>query len=345
MLKIKPLKIRGFESVVVGKDPSAGLHAIIAIHSTRLGPSMGGIRMWPYGNEQEALSDVLRLAPAMTNKAAISGLQLGGGKAVIIGNPRKDKDRSLLLSMGEFIESLRGEYIAAKDSGILPEDLDIVSEKTSHVTGTTAKHGGSGDPSPSTAKGVLAGIQAASQLIFGTKNLTGRVVAIQGVGHVGWHLGNLLWKHGATLFVADLEPERTARAEQSWKATVVPLSRIHRVPVDIFAPCALGGILNGRTIPQLKARIVAGGANNQCLDEEQDPYRMVKRNILHVPDFVLNAGGLIQLFVREVLHQRQLAPWLANIQRTVHQVLSAAIQNQVPPLIMAKRMAQEMIQA
>jgi leucine dehydrogenase len=343
MLKIKRLKIKGFETVVVGKDPSAKLHAIIAVHSTRLGPSVGGIRMWPYKHEKEALRDVLRLAEAMSKKAAISGLQIGGGKAVIIGNPAKDKTRSLFLSMGEFIESLKGKYIAAKDSGILPEDLDIASEQTPHVTGTTAKYGGSGDPSLSTAKGVLAGMQAACQLQFRTKNLKGRVVAIQGVGQVGWHLGNLLHKHGAKLVVADLQPERVARAKRSWNASVVPLSRIHRVQADIFAPCALGGTLNAKTIPQLGAKIVAGGANNQCADEERDPYRLMNRNVLHVPDYVLNAGGLIQLYVREVLHQRRLAPWIANIQRTVHLVLSASHRDQLPPLVVANRMALEKI--
>jgi len=171
MLKIQHLKIKGFETVVVGKDPSAHFHAIIAVHSTRLGPSLGGIRMWPYKNEKEALQDVLRLAQAMSKKAAISGLQIGGGKAVIIGNPGTDKTRSVLLLMGMLIDSLKGKYIAAKDSGIVPEDLDVVAEKTRHVTGTTGKNGGSGDPSLSTAKGVLGGMQAACQVVFGSQDL------------------------------------------------------------------------------------------------------------------------------------------------------------------------------
>jgi len=339
MLKVTSLKIKGFETVVVGKDPSSHFHGIIAVHSTQLGPALGGIRMWPYRNEKEGLQDVLRLATAMTKKAAISGLPMGGGKAVIIGDPTKDKTRDLLLSMGELIESLHGDYIAAKDSGILPEDLDIVSEKTPHVTGTTKKQGGSGDPSLATAKGVIAGMQAACQVVFGTKSLKGRVVAIQGIGHVGWNVGNLLWKKGATLFVADPQSSRVKRAQQTWKASVVPLARIHRVPADIFAPCALGGIMNADTIPQLRARIVAGGANNQFLDEKEDPYLLMKRNILHVPDYVLNAGGLIYLVVREILHQRRLAPWMLNIERTVKQVLAASLQEQLPPLVVANRMA------
>ena len=295
--------------------------------------------MWPYSNEQEALQDVLRLAPAMTNKAAISGLPMGGGKAVIVGDPEKGKTRSLLHSMGELIDSLQGKYIAAKDSGILPEDLDVVSEKTRHVTGTTEQQGGSGDPSLSTAKGVLAGMQAACEIVFGTKSLNGRVVAIQGVGHVGRNLGNLLSQQGATLFVADLQPLRVKRAQRSWNASIVPLAKIHQVEADIFAPCALGGILNANTIPHLRAKIVAGGANNQFLDEGQDPYRLMKRNILHVPDYVLNAGGLIHLFVREILHQRQIAPWMLNIERTVQQVLSDSSQKQLPPLVVANQMA------
>lgn len=257
MLKIDHRNIKGFETVVVGKDPSAHFHAIIAVHSTRLGPSLGGIRMWPYKNEKEALRDVLRLAQAMSKKAAICDLQIGGGKAVIIGDPGKDKTRSVLHLMGTFIDSLKGKYIAAKDSGIVPEDLDVVAEKTRHVTGTTEKNGGSGDPSLSTAKGVLGGMQAACQVVFGSQDLKNRVVAIQGVGRVGWNVGNLLVKQGAKLIVADLQQERATRAQRSWNASVVPLSRIHRVPVDIFAPCALGGILNAKTIPQLRASIVA----------------------------------------------------------------------------------------
>ncbi|MDT7042862.1 Leu/Phe/Val dehydrogenase [Candidatus Nitronereus thalassa] len=343
MLEIKHLKVKGFETVAVGKDPAANFHAIIAVHSTRLGPSLGGIRMWPYKNEKEALQDVLRLANAMSKKAAISGLQVGGGKAVIIGNPEKEKTPTVLHLMGALIDSLKGQYIAAKDSGIVPEDLNVVSEKTRHVTGTTGKHGGSGDPSLSTAKGVLKGMQAASQVVFGSQNLNNRVVAIQGVGHVGWNLGNLLVKHGANLIVADLQQERAARAQRAWKAEVVPLSRIHRVPADIFAPCALGGVLNAKTIPQLRASIVAGGANNQFLDEERDPYLLMRRNIVHVPDYVLNAGGLIQLVVREVLHQRRVASWINNIQRTVRQVLTESLRDNLPPLIVANRLALEKI--
>ena len=344
MLKIKHIKVKGFETVVVGRDSTSNLRAIIAVHSTKLGPSLGGIRMWPYRTEKEALQDVLRLAPAMTKKAAIFELPIGGGKAVIIGDPRKDKTRSLLLSMGEFIESLHGEYIAAKDSGILPEDLDMVSENTRHVTGTTEKQGGSGDPSLATAKGILAGMQAACQSVFGSKNLKGRVVAIQGVGHVGWYLGNLLSKQGAKLLVADLRPLRVKRAQRSWHASEVPLLKIHQVQADIFAPCALGGILNANTIPRLGAKIVAGGANNQCMDEAQDPYLLMKRHILHVPDYVLNAGGLIHLFVREILHQRRVTPWILNIEQTVHRVLSASFQEQLPPLVMANRMALQKIE-
>ncbi|MGD9850648.1 MAG: Glu/Leu/Phe/Val dehydrogenase [Nitrospirales bacterium] len=341
MLTVKHLKIKGFETVVVGKDRTAGLHAIIAVHSTKRGPSLGGIRMWPYENQKEALWDVLRLAEAMTKKAAISGLPMGGGKAVIIGDPEKDKTRDLLLSLGDLIEYLQGEYIGAKDSGILPEDLDVVSERTCHVTGTTRKRGGSGDPSLATAKGVLAGIQMACNLVYGSKNLQGRVVAIQGVGHVGWHLGTLLWKKGAKLLVADLAPERTERARRAWKASVVSLSKIHQVPADVFAPCALGGVLNAKTIPQLRAKIVAGGANNQCLDEGKDPYRLMNRGILHIPDYVLNAGGLIHLVVREILHQRSVMPWIKKIEGTVHEVLTVSFEERIPPLMVANRLAEQ----
>lgn len=344
MLQVTPLKIKGFEIVVVGRDVSSKLHAIIAVHSSKLGPALGGIRMCPYPGEKEALQDVLRLAAAMTKKAAISGLPMGGGKAVIIGDPGTDKTRSLFRSMGEFIDALHGQYIAAKDSGILPDDLDIVAEKTRHVTGTTRKHGGSGDPSLATAKGIFEGMQSACKFVWGTKTLKDRVVAIQGVGQVGWNLGNLLTQQGAKLLVADLEPSRVKRVERTWKATGVPLSEIHQIPADIFAPCALGGILNADTIPQLRAKIVAGGANNQFGDEEHDPYRLMKRNILHVPDYIVNAGGLIHLYVNEMLHQRRLAPWISKLGQTVHQVLSASVQEQRPPLIVANQMALERLE-
>lgn len=345
MLTVTHLKIKKFETVVVGKDRVTGLHGIIAVHSTKRGPSLGGIRMWPYENQKEALQDVLRLAGAMTKKAAISGLPMGGGKAVIIGDPGKEKSRDLLHSLGDLIEYLQGKYIGAKDSGILPEDLDVVSERTCHVTGTTQKRGGSGDPSLATAKGVLAGIQAALKLVYGSKTLQGRVVAIQGVGHVGWSLGTLLRKKGAHLLVADLEPERVKRAQRAWKASAVPLSKIHQVPADVFAPCALGGVLNAKTIPQLRAKIVGGGANNQFLDEKQDPYRLMNRGILHVPDYVLNAGGLIHLVVREILHQRRVAPWINNIERTVLEVLTTALEQQLPPLVVADRMAGQKLES
>ena len=344
MIKTKVLTIKGFETVVIGKDPSSKFHAMIAVHSTQLGPSVGGIRMWPYNNDKEALHDVLRLSEAMSKKAAISGLEIGGGKAVIIGNPETQKTRPLLLAMGQLIDSLQGKYLAAKDSGILPEDLDVVSEQTRYVTGTTGKLGGSGDPSLSTAKGVLAGIQAACQLLDGNQNLRGRTVAIQGVGHVGWNLGNLLSKQGAKLIIADLQPERVKRAQRAWGASVVSLTKIHRVPADIFSPCALGGVLNAKTIPQVTAKIIAGGANNQFEDEKRDPYRLMKRNILHVPDYVLNAGGLIQLVVREIMLQRRVAPWIANIHRTVQQILTTALHEHLPPLIIANRIALKRIQ-
>ena len=181
------------------------------------------------------------------------------------------------------------------------------------------------------------------KFVLGTNNLKGRVVAIQGVGQVGWNLGNLLTQQGAKLFVADLYPLRVKRVQRSWKATAVPLSKIHQIQADIFAPCALGGILNADTIPHLRAKIVAGAANNQFWDEEQDPYRLMKRDIFHVPDYIVNAGGLIHLYVNEILHQRRLAPWITNIQRTVHRVLTESLQADLPPLVVADRMALEKI--
>ncbi|MCK6529074.1 leucine dehydrogenase [Myxococcota bacterium] len=285
----------GHEQVVFCRNDAAGLKAIVAIHDTTLGPALGGCRMWPYASEDEALRDVLRLSRGMTYKAACAGLNLGGGKSVIIADPRKDKSEALFRAFGRFVESLGGRYITAEDVGTAVADMDVIAMETRHVTGTSATTGGSGDPSPVTAWGVFHGIKAACAHAFGSADLRGRRVAIQGVGNVGLNLARYLAGEGADLWVSDIDPERCERARREYDARIVVDDDIFGLDVDVLAPCALGGILNDRTIPAIKARVVAGGANNQLDDEERHGRALQERGIVYAPDYVINAGGLINV--------------------------------------------------
>lgn len=283
------------EQVAFYQDANSGLKAIIAVHNTNLGPALGGCRMWTYASDEEALYDVLRLSRGMTYKSAMAGLELGGGKAVIIGDPRKDKSPELLRSMGEFINSLGGRYITAEDSGTSVADMEVIGERTRFVSGVVegAEHGG--DPSPSTAYGVFVGIKAAAKHRWGSEDLTGRKVAIQGVGNVGFRLAKLLKDAGAELFVTDIFADNVSRAVQELDATAVTAEEIFDLDVDIFAPCALGAIINDKTIDRLKVAIIAGAANNQ-LAEERHAEILREKGILYTPDYVINAGGIIDVF-------------------------------------------------
>src|SRR5436305_2712909 len=286
----------GHERVLVCSNPDVGLQAIIAVHSTVLGPGLGGVRMWPYGSTDEALTDVLRLSRGMTYKAAAAGLNLGGGKAVIVGDPKKDKSEALFRCFGEYVESLGGFYITAEDVGTDMEDMELILTETRWVTGVSPAHGGGGDPSPVTAFGVLQGMKAAVRWTFGDASLAGRSVAIQGMGSVGFHLASYLKEEGAKLFGADIDSEATDRARDELGVEIVPTTEILAVPCDVVAPCALGASLNDETIPKLKAKIVAGAANNQLEDEERHGRELAERGILYAPDVVLNAGGLINVY-------------------------------------------------
>lgn len=345
MLKLKILKIRGYEKVAVAEDNASGLRAVIAVHSTALGPSLGGVRMFPYPAPYAALEDALRLSKAMTYKAAISNLNLGGGKAVVTGDPARDKTRELFLSLGEFIQKLKGAYIAAEDSGICSDDLDIVSEKTRHVTGTKRLKFGSGDPSPATALGIFTGIRACLREVSGSGSLNGVTVAIQGVGQVGFGLAKLLKKAKARLIVSDVSEARMYQVADFLGAKTVAPSQIHAVKADVFAPCALGGVLNSATIPQIRGRIVAGGANNQFKNEERHARQLLKRGILHAPDYVINAGGLIQLYVKEILKKRDITPWIAGIDETLVKIFSLSKEAKQPPLFIAHRLAEQKIKS
>ena len=280
------------ERVVFCRDPAAGLRAIIAVHSTVLGPALGGCRMWPYGSEDAALTDALRLSQAMTYKHALAGTGQGGGKAVIIGDAKTDKTPALMRAMGRAVDALGGRYIVAEDVGTSVEDMAAVREVTRHVAGIA--EGGSGDPSPVTAYGVLCGIRAAVSHKFGRDDLAGVSVAVQGLGNVGYALSALLHEAGAALHVADIDGAVVARAVEAFSAATAEPEAIHAAPVDVFAPCALGGVLNNRTIPAIVAPIVAGAANNQ-LDEESDGTALAGRGILYAPDYAINAGGIINI--------------------------------------------------
>ncbi len=288
------IKAEGHEQLVVCSDASSGLQALIAIHNTSLGPALGGCRMWPYASFNEALSDVLRLSRAMTYKAAVSDLPLGGGKSVIWGDPRKNKSRALLDAFAKQIDSLNGRYIVAEDVGISLGDIEVIRESTPHVSGFSLEKGGSGDPSPATAYGVFCGMKACLEEVYGNASFTGKRVAIQGMGKVGSALAKLLHEAGASLYVSDMDPERVAHAIRLYGADPIHGHEVYRAECDIFAPCALGGIINSRSIKSFACRIIAGAANNQ-LKEMSVVDELSSRDILYAPDYVLNAGGLINI--------------------------------------------------
>jgi leucine dehydrogenase len=284
----------GYEQIVYCSDDHSGLRAIIAIHSTALGPALGGTRFYPYETEDLALIDVLRLAKGMTYKAAAAGLDLGGGKAVIIGDPRRIKSEELLRAYGRFIETLGGRYITAEDVGTALEDMDTVRRESRWVTGCSNTYGGSGDPSPVTAYGVLQGIKACALEVFGDAELKGRTVALQGVGKVGNALCGYLVDEGADVTIADIDVDNLGKAVAEYGVKTTALDTIHQMETDIFAPCALGGGINDDTISELRCKIIAGAANNQ-LEREEHGDKLRDLGILYAPDFVINAGGLINV--------------------------------------------------
>jgi len=290
------------EHVAFYHDEKAGLSAIIAVHNTNLGPALGGCRMWPYESSNEALTDVLRLSKGMTYKAAMANLALGGGKSVIIGDPRKQKTPEMMTAMGKFVDSLGGKYFTAEDSGIAVTDLTTMARECDYIAGVKAKYHYAGEvpdgnPAPSTAYGVYVGLKGSVE--FGLKrSLDGVSVAIQGMGHVGYRLASHLHAAGATLYVADIYPEGVDKAVSEFGATAVAPEDILALDVDVLAPCALGAAINDETLPTIKAKVIAGAANNQ-LSREEIGDLLVARGILYAPDYVINAGGVIDIY-----HQR-----------------------------------------
>ena len=334
-----------YEQLLLCQDKNSGLKAIIAIHDTTLGPALGGVRMWNYDSEEEAIIDALRLARGMTYKAAAAGLNLGGGKTVIIGDPRKDKNEEMFRALGRFIQGLNGRYITAEDVGTTEEDMDIIHQETRFVTGVSPAFGSSGNPSPVTAYGVYRGMKAAAKIAFGDDSLEGRTVAVQGVGSVAYHLCKHLHEEGARLIVTDIVRENVERAVRDFGAESVDPDKIYDVECDIFSPCALGAIINDETLPRLKCRVVAGSANNQ-LKEERHGDRLEELGIIYVPDYVINAGGLINVADELLGYNRERAmKKVETIYDNVLKVFEIAKRDGIPSYKAADRMAEERIQS
>ena len=286
---------RDHEQLLFCRDETSGLRAIVGIHNTILGPALGGCRMYPYASEREAIVDVLRLSRGMTYKAAVAGLNLGGGKAVVLGDPKKDKSELLWRSLGRFIEGLGGRYVTAEDAGTDMQDMEYIGMETRYVVGISRSLGGSGDPSPVTALGVFAALKAAVEERLGRDSLAGLRVAVQGCGHVGACLVAHLVKAGVEVVVCDVDREAVAQVVDTHGVRAVAPDAIYDVKCDIFAPCAMGGIINESTVARLQCKIVAGAANNQLREEKLDGERLAAREMLYAPDFVVNAGGLINV--------------------------------------------------
>jgi len=333
----------GYEEVVFFHDPPSGLRAIVAIHSTLLGPALGGTRYYPFGSEEEALRDVLRLSRGMTYKAAVTGLDLGGGKAVIIGDPKRDKSEELLRAYGRFIDTLGGRYITAEDVGTTRDDMDLVRRETRWVTGVSERLGGSGDPSPVTSWGVFNGLKACAEEAFSAPTLDGLRVVVQGVGKVGYHLARHLVEAGATVTVSDVDVDNAARAVKDLGVETVEPAKAHAAECDIFAPCALGGVIRDDTIPELKCKVIAGAANNQ-LERPEHGEVLADLGILYAPDFVINAGGLINVADELMGYDQQRAmKRVEDIYRTLREVFRISKAEEIAPAKAAERLAEQRI--
>ncbi|AXN37459.1 branched-chain amino acid dehydrogenase [Peribacillus butanolivorans] len=340
----KYLEKYDYEQLLFCQDKQSGLKAIIAIHDTTLGPALGGTRMWTYATEEEAIEDALRLSKGMTYKNAAAGLNLGGGKTVIIGDPRKDKNEEMFRAFGRYIQGLNGRYITAEDVGTTVEDMDLIHEETDFVTGISPAFGSSGNPSPVTAYGVYRGMKAAAKEAFGTDSLEGKVVAVQGVGNVAYNLCRHLHEEGARLIVTDINKESVARAVESFGATAVNPDEIYGVQCDIYAPCALGAVINDQTINQIKAKVIAGAANNQ-LKEPVHGDQIHEKGIVYAPDYVINAGGVINVADELLGYNRERAlKKVETVYDTIERVIEIAKRDNIPTYKAADRMAEERIE-
>ncbi|PTM58559.1 Leu/Phe/Val dehydrogenase [Desmospora activa] len=337
------LEEHDYEQLLFCQDKESGLKAIIAIHDTTLGPALGGTRMWTYESEMDAVVDALRLARGMTYKAAASGLNLGGGKTVIIGDPKKDKNEAMFRAFGRFIQGLNGRYITAEDVGTTEEDMDLIHEETRFVTGVSPAFGSSGNPSPVTAYGCYHGMKAAAKIADGSDSLEGKVVAVQGVGSVAYHLCQYLHDEGVKLIVTDINQENMERAVRDFGAETVEPDKIYDVECDIFAPCALGAVINDDTINHLRCRVIAGSANNQLQRNEHGDI-LAEKGIVYAPDYVINAGGLINVADELLGYNRERAmKKVEGIYDTILRVFEIAKRDSIPSYQAADRMAEERI--
>ncbi|MEO1022513.1 MAG: Glu/Leu/Phe/Val dehydrogenase [Bacteroidota bacterium] len=338
------LASRDHEQIVVCSDPEVGLKAIIAIHDTTLGPALGGTRMWNYATEEQALTDVLRLSRGMTYKAAISGLNLGGGKAVIIGDPHTQKTEALFRSFGRFVDGLGGRYITAEDVGMEEINMEWVYAETKFVTGIPKSMGGSGNPSPVTAFGVYMGVKACAKKAYGSDSLKGKRIALQGAGNVASAFARHAAKEGATLFISDIYEDKARQLAAEINATVVSPDDIYGLDVDIFTPCALGGVINNDTIPVFNCDIIAGGANNMLEDEDQHGLMLKEKGFIYAPDYVINAGGLINVAGElEGYNEERCLTKAGRIYDTILDILTYSEDHDVPAHIASNELAEKRI--
>lgn len=336
------------EQILFCQDKATGLKAIIAIHNTVLGPGLGGTRMWAYAHEKDAIRDVLRLSRGMTYKASIAGLNLGGAKAVIIGDAKTQKSEALMRKFGRFVENLSGKYITAEDVGTTTRDMEYVSMETDHVVGLPEILGGGGDPSPVTAYGTYVGMKASAKQAWGNDSLNGKTISVMGIGKVGMHLVEHLHQEGATVYVSDINQDALKEAADKYKAIPVSGDDMIDLDVDIFAPCALGAIINNHTIDRLKCQVIAGAANNQLEDETIHGDLLRAKGIVYAPDFVINGGGLINVYSEYNGYVREVAmAQTENIYQTLLNIYQRAderkINNQLAAIELAEKRINDMM--
>jgi leucine dehydrogenase len=338
------LEAFGHKKVVYCSDPDTGLKAIIAIHDTTLGPALGGTRMWPYKSEQDALHDVLRLSKSMTYKSAVAGLNLGGGKAVIIGDSRKDKSEALLRKFGRFIKNLNGEFITAEDVGTNPRDMEYIRMETEYVMGVPETMGGSGDPSPITALGVFMGIKACVKELYGNDKLAGRSVIVQGTGHVGAQLVKLLCDENVKVYASDINDDALQHIAKKYGAQAISNNSIFDIDADIYAPCARGATINTQTIKKLKCSIIAGSANNQLEDETVHGRMLLDKGVLFAPDYVINAGGIINCYSELMgFSKKRTLQLTENIYEATRNVLKLSKAENISTIEAANKIAEKRI--
>lgn len=342
---LERMQEHGHEEVLFCQDRATGLRAIIAVHDTTLGPALGGTRMWPYASEAEALHDVLRLSRGMTYKSALAGLDLGGGKAVIIGDSRTDKTEAMFRRFGRFVDSLNGRYITAEDVGMSTAEMVNIRKETKYVAGLPEEMGGSGDPSPVTAYGVFCGIRAAAKTAYGTDDLSGRKVAVQGAGNVGRHLVGHLLKAGATVFLTDIHDDKLAAIKAEHNAVnIVKPDTVYALDVDIYSPCALGAVVNDETLKTFKCSVIAGAANNQLADETVHGPALMAKGILYAPDFLINAGGIINCaWERKGYNRKAAMTQTEGIYDTALRIFKRSQAENIPTYLAANQEAERRI--